>query len=202
VKPPGAPSPAGARLDKPGSHAQSDPEPAMDRLRSGRTLTTLGLIALAILAGAAPAIAYGPGGRLLDVHAHASAHSTSPDGLAHFLLPVGALLVIGLALLGALAGRRRAGPSARGRAIAVALSLVLTVFTVETTVHSVHHLADPEAGADCSVLSVSQNLAWGAADLVATDGPPLDVTTVVSVRSDDGPRWQLHRPSQGRAPPA
>ena len=112
--------------------------------------------------------------------------------------------VIGLTggILGALAAWRRAEASARGRAIAVGLSLVLTVFTVETTVHSVHHLADPEAGADCSVLSVSQNLAWGAADLVATDGPPLDVTTAVSVRSDDGPRWQLHRPSQGRAPPA
>jgi hypothetical protein len=174
----------------------------MDRLGSGRTLTVLGLIALAILAGAAPAIAHGTGARLLDLHAHASAPSTSPGGLAHLSLPVGALLVIGLALLGALAGWRRTGSSARGRAVAVALSLVLTVFTVETAVHSVHHLADPEAGADCSVLSASQNLAWGEADPVATDGPPLDVTIAVPVRSDDGPRWQLHRPSQGRAPPA
>ena len=174
----------------------------MDRLRSGRTLTVLGLIALAILAGAAPAIAHGTGARLLDLHAHASAPSISPGALAHLSLPAGALLVIGLVLLGALAGWRRARPSARGRAIAVALSLVLTVFTVETAVHSVHHLADPEAGADCSVLSASQSLAWGAADLVATVGPPLDVTTAAPVRSDDGPRWQLHRPSQGRAPPA
>jgi hypothetical protein len=174
----------------------------MDRLRSGRTLTALGLIALAILAGAAPAIAHGTGARLHDVHAHASAPSISPGGLAHLSLPVGALLAIGLALLGTLAGWRRAGPSARGRAVAVALSLVLTVFTVETAVHSVHHLADPEAGADCSVLSASQNLAWGAADAVASEGFPLDVTTAVPVRSDDGPRWQLHRPSQGRAPPA
>ena len=177
----------------------------MDRLRSGRTLTALGLIVLAILAGAAPAIAHGTGARLLDVHAHASAPSTllgGPGGLAHLSLPVGALLAIGLALLGTLTGWRQAGPSARGRAVAVALSLVLTVFTVETAVHSVHHLADPEAGADCSVLSASQNLAWGAADVVATDGPPLDVTTAVPARSGDGPRWQLHRPSQGRAPPA
>ena len=201
MKPSGAPSPAGARLDKPGSHAQSDPEPAMDRHRSGRTLTALGLIALAILAGAAPAVAHGTGARLLDVHAHGSAPSTSPGGLTHLALPAGALLVIGLAVLAGL-GWRRAGSLARRRAIAVALSLVLTVFTVETAVHSVHHLADPQAGADCSVLSGSQHLAWSGADLVATDAPPLDVTTAVPVRSDDGPWWQLHRPSQGRAPPA
>ena len=174
----------------------------MDRLRSGRTLTALCLIALAILAGAGPAAAHGPGARLLDLRARVGARSTSPGGLAHDAAPVGALLVIGLALLGALAGWRRAGPTARGRAIAVALSLVLIGFTVETAVHSVHHLADPEAGADCSVLSGSQNLAWGAADLVAADGPPLDVTSAVPVRSDDGARSTPPRPSQGRAPPA
>ena len=33
----------------------------MDRHRNGRTLTALGLIALAILAGAAPAVAHGTG---------------------------------------------------------------------------------------------------------------------------------------------
>jgi hypothetical protein len=173
----------------------------MDRHRTGRTLIALGLIGLAVLAGAGPAVAHGTGARLLDLHAHGSAPSTSPGGLGHLALPLGALLVIGLGLLAGL-GWRRVGSPARRRAIAVALSLVLTVFTVETALHSVHHLADPEAGADCSVLSASQNLAWGGADLVATDSPPLDVTTAAPVRSDDGPRWQLHRPSQGRAPPA
>ena len=42
----------------------------------------------------------------------------------------------------------------------MALSLVLTVFTFETAVHSVHHLADPHSGVDCPLLSGSQNLAW------------------------------------------
>lgn len=173
----------------------------MYRHRSGRALITLGLIALAIMAGAAPAAAHGPSARLLDLHAHGSARPASTGGLADLSLPAGALLVIGLALLARL-GWRRAGEPARRRALGVALALVLTVFTVETAVHSVHHLADPRAGADCSVLSGSQSLAWGAAGLVAADTPPLDVSTAVPVRSDDGPRWTLHRPSQGRAPPA
>jgi hypothetical protein len=174
----------------------------MDRHRSGRTLTALGLIALALLAGAAPAMAHGPAPRLLEVHARELAHSTAPAGLPHAAFPTGVLLLIGLALLGGLGGWRRAGARCRGRAIAVALSLALTVFAFEAAVHSVHHLADPEAGADCPVLSGSQNLAWGAADPVGTDRPPLDVSTAPPVRRADGPRWQLHRPSQGRAPPA
>jgi hypothetical protein len=175
----------------------------MDRHRSGRALITLGLIALAIMAGAAPAAAHGTSARLLDLHAHGGARpaSTGTGGPADLSLPAGALLVIGLAHLARL-GWRRAGEPARRPALAVALALVLTGFTVETAVHSVHHLADPRAGADCSVLSGSQNLAWGGADLVAADGPPLDVSTAVPVRSDDGHRWTLHRPSQGRAPPA
>ena len=173
----------------------------MDRHRSGRALITLGLIALAIMAGAAPAAAHGASARLLDLHAHGGARPASTGGLADLSLPAGALLVIGLAHLARL-GWRRAGEPARRPALAVALALVLTGFTVETAVHSVHHLADPRAGADCSVLAGSQSLAWGEADLVAADGPPLDVSTAVPVRSDDGHRWTLHRPSQGRAPPA
>jgi hypothetical protein len=173
----------------------------MDRHRSGGTLTALGLIALALLAGAAPAMAHGPAPRLLDVHARELAHSTALAGLPHAVFPTGVLLLVGLALLGGL-GRWRRGARVRGRAIAVALSLALTVFAFETAVHSVHHLADPEAGTDCPVLSGSQNLAWGTADAVGTDCPPLDVSTAPPVHRADGPRWQLHRPSQGRAPPA
>lgn len=173
----------------------------MPRHRSVRAFTALGLIALAIMAGATRAAAHGPAARLLDLHAHGSALPASTGGLADLWLPAGALLVIGLALLARLGWRRVGGP-ARRRALGVALALVLTVFTVETAVHSVHHLADPRAGADCSVLSGSQSLAWGGADLVAAADPPLDVSTAVPVRSDDGPRSTLHRPSQGRAPPA
>ena len=69
-------------------------------------------------------------------------------------------------------------------------------------VHSVHHLADPKSAADCSVLSGSQGLAWGAAEPVGTDGPRLDVSAAPPVRSEHRPWWQVYRPGPGRAPPA
>jgi hypothetical protein len=173
----------------------------MDGHRGARTLTALSLLALAILAGSAPAQAHGPTAPILDLHHHPIAHS-SGVALPPAVLLTGLLLVIGLALLAGLVAWRRTGRRARGRAVALALSLLLTVFAVEAAVHSVHHLADRAAAADCSVLASSQHLAWGAADPVDTGRPPLDVTAALLVRSDDAPRGSLHRPVQGRAPPA
>ena len=172
----------------------------MDRHPSGRTLTALGLTAL--LLGAAPVGAHAAATHLPDAHAGEVAYSVGYGGPAHTALSSGALLVLVAALLAAVGWWRRAGSRSRRRGLAVALSLVLTVFTFETAVHSVHHLADPHSGVDCPVLSGSQNLAWGAADLVGTDDPALDVTTAPPIHSGDGPRWQLYRPSPGRAPPA
>ena len=172
----------------------------MDRHPSGRTLTALSLIAL--LLAMAPVRAHAGTPRLNDPHAHEVAQSFAPDGLSHAALPAGLLLLAGLALLGALGWWRRAAPRSRGGAVAVALSLVLTVFAFETAVHSVHHLSDPKSGADCSVLSGSQGLAWGAAEPIGSEGPRLDFTTGPPVRSEHHPWWQVYRPSPGRAPPA
>lgn len=172
----------------------------MDRHPSGRSLTALGLIAL--LLAMAPVRAHAETPRLHALHAHQVAHSVAPGGLSHAALPAGLLLLAGLALLAALRWWRRASPRSRGAAVAVALSLVLTVFALETAVHSVHHLADPKSGADCSVLSGSQGLAWGAAEPVGADGPRLDFTTAPPLRSEHDPWWQVYRPSPGRAPPA
>ena len=172
----------------------------MNGHRGARTLTALSLLALAILAGPAPVLAHGPAAPVLDLHHH----PIHPSGVAlpPAALLTGVLLVIGLALLAGLVGWRRAAPRARGRAVALALSLLLTVFAVEAAVHSVHHLADPAAAADCSVLASSQHLAWGAADPVDTGRPPLDVAAAPLGRSEQAPRGPLHRPVQGRAPPA
>ncbi|HWO03901.1 MAG TPA: hypothetical protein VNQ54_03875 [Methylomirabilota bacterium] len=173
----------------------------MDGHRGARTLVSLSLLALAILAGPAPALAHGAAAPVLDLHHHPIAHS-SGVALPPWALLTGVLLGIGLALLAGLVAWRRADPSARGRAVALALSLLLTVFAVEAAVHSVHHLADRAAAADCSVLASSQHLAWGAADPVDTGRPQLDVTAAPLRRSEEAPRGPLHRPVQGRAPPA
>ena len=173
----------------------------MDGHRGARTLVSLSLLALAILAGPAPALAHGAAAPVLDLHHHPIAHS-SGVALPPWALLTGVLLGIGLALLAGLVAWRRADPRARGHAVALALSLLLTVFAVEAAVHSVHHLADRAAAADCSVLASSQHLAWGAADPVDTGRPQLDVTAAPLRRSEEAPRGPLHRPVQGRAPPA
>ena len=170
----------------------------MDRHRGGRTVTALGLIALALLLGTAPAGAHATAPRLLGLHAGQVTHSAEPAALPHAGIPV----VLGAVILAALGWWRRAGSRARRRALAVTLSLMLAVFTVETAVHSVHHVTGPGSGGDCPVLSGSQHLAWGTGDLASIDAPPLDVTTAPSIRPADAPRWQLCRPSPGRAPPA
>jgi heme/copper-type cytochrome/quinol oxidase subunit 4 len=173
----------------------------MDGHRGARTLVSLSLLALAILAGPAPALAHGAAAPVLDLHHHPIAHS-SGVALPPWALLTGVLLGIGLTLLAGLVAWRRADPRARGHAVALALSLLLTVFAVEAAVHSVHHLADRAAAADCSVLASSQHLAWGAADPVDTGRPQLDVTAAPLRRSEEAPRGPLHRPVQGRAPPA
>jgi hypothetical protein len=173
----------------------------MDGHRGARTFTALSLLVVAMLAGPAPVRAHGAAAPVLDLHHHSIAHS-STVALPPAALLTGVLLVIGLALVAGLVAWRRADPRARGRAVALALSLLLTVFAVETAVHSVHHLADRAAAADCSVLSSSQHLAWGEADPVDTGRPPLDVSAAPLGRSEQAPRGPLHRPVQGRAPPA
>ena len=168
----------------------------MDRHPSRRTLTALGLIVL--LLGAVPAGAQATAPHLPDLHAHEVALSAGHAALSR----AGALLLLGAALLVGLRRWRRADARGRGQALAIALSFVLTVFTLETAVHSVHHLADPESGADCPVLSGSQNLSWDTGDLPGIDAPSLDASPAPPSRPAAGPRRQLDRPSPGRAPPA
>jgi hypothetical protein len=84
----------------------------------------------------------------------------------------------------------------------VTLALLLTVLAAETTLHSVHHLTDPAGASRCQGLALSQNL---AGDLTAA--PPALPAAVVSHRlvvpdAAPGPSASVHRPDQGRAPPA
>lgn len=169
----------------------------MDDRGSGRLFAALGLIALAILLDVGPAGAHSAGARLVDVHVSGSPRPIVPPGL-----PLGGLLAAGLILVAALGRRGRLGPRLRGRAIAGALVLTLSLFAFETAVHSVHHLADPESGANCPVFSGSENLSRGAVELISLDRPPLTASDAPLLRSESKPRSQLDRSSWGRAPPA
>jgi hypothetical protein len=157
-------------------------------------------VALSLLLGVGPVMAY-PGTRLLDTHA-GRAHTVGRLEVPAFDLPTGDLLQAGLLIIAGIGLLRLAGCRSRGRVIALGLSLVLGVFTLETAVHSVHHLADPETAANCPVLSGSQYLSWGEAQAAAADAPPLCVAPAPLLQAEDAPQSLIYRPHQGRAPPA
>jgi hypothetical protein len=116
-------------------------------------------------------------------------------------IPIGILMSAGFAMLGGVALRYLKVGRSRGRVIAVGLSVVLGVFSLETVVHSVHHLADPETAATCPVLSGSQHLSWAEAQAAATEAPPLPVAPAPLLRAEDAQHSLIYRPHQGRAPP-
>jgi hypothetical protein len=174
----------------------------MDRGHAcGKVISALGLVVATLTLGSGTGVAHPLGARLLDVGSRGVAHPTSPPALPDAAIP-GLLLAVGLALLAGLAVRRLGSGRARARAMATALSLALTVFTFEAALHSVHHVGDPASGAACSVLAGSHNLAWGVDEPLGTETPTLEVTVAPFVRPEDAPRIQIHRPHQGRAPPA
>ena len=117
-------------------------------------------------------------------------------------IPIGILISAGLALLGGAALGYRKVEGSRRRALALGLSLALGVFTLETAVHSVHHLVDPATAATCPVLASSQHLSWGEAQAATTDAPPLCVAPAPLLRAEDAPQSPIYRSHQGRAPPA
>jgi hypothetical protein len=88
------------------------------------------------------------------------------------------------------------------RTLVTAIVLVLGVLTVETGVHSVHHLTDRQAAADCVVASATAHV-HGATDVTAPDAiwlpTPLGIAPLLTV---DRPAGRPSRPDAGRAPPA
>ena len=154
------------------------------------TAQSLALMATAVMAH--------PAMHLLDTHASGSPVAGHVDLGAvadgRFWAALG--LMAGVALL-RLAARR-----ARGRAIALGLALALSIFTMESAVHSVHHLASPETAATCPVLSSAEHLGWGENPVVASDVPPPHVAPAPAAASEQVAYSLTHRPRQGRAPPA
>ena len=106
------------------------------------------------------------------------------------------LLVAGLACLGlgATAGRGR-------QAVVLSLGLLVGSFGLESAIHSVHHLSDPQAAATCVLFSASQH-APGTCAATPDAGAPT-WTAQPSATFDAGPirRLQAFHAHEGRAPP-
>jgi hypothetical protein len=158
------------------------------------------LVGLSLSLRAGLVLAYPTGAHLLDTHA-GGAHAAGRFELPAFDLPPADLLWAGFALIAGIGLLRLAARRSLGGVIALGLSLALGVFTLESAVHSVHHLAEPETAQTCSVLTGSQHLSWGEAPAVA-DAPPLRVALAPLLRAEDAPQALIYRPHQGRAPPA
>ncbi len=91
--------------------------------------------------------------------------------------------------------------ASRSRRTAVSLlSMLLAVFAVEGSVHSVHHLGEPRDAVRCVVESVSSNLSGVAGESVDAHGSTerADVTTTLEPLA---PPQRSLGPQGGRAPP-
>jgi hypothetical protein len=103
---------------------------------------------------------------------------------------LGLLLALALAL------------SAPRRTLVGALALVLVVLAAETGVHSVHHLADPQAAAECVVAVASAQVHGTAQAIAVYDLHVFTPVAAVLAPEPDRPGARLLRPDEGRAPPA
>jgi hypothetical protein len=132
---------------------------------------------------------------LLTVPLLAAGHAEDTVGAAsHTALGIGAAL-LGAFGIGLLAGRRR-------DLAALVLAVLLGVGGLEAAIHSVHHLADPESGQSCRVLSATQHVTGTLAETAALCSPAQSVETLTA----GGPPTVLPSrsvgPDAGRAPPA
>ena len=90
----------------------------------------------------------------------------------------------------------------RRDAIVLFLSLAVSVFGLESAVHSVHHLTSPESAGTCPVLAGSEHLGWGEIPVVAGDPPLPRVAAAPALASEPIGHSPIDRPRHERAPPA
>jgi hypothetical protein len=109
--------------------------------------------------------------------------------------PLVPALVLGIAVAVVLASRRRA--------FAGLLAVALIALAVETGVHSVHHLADRQAAAECVVALATAQVHGTVEPAPDVHDPRLDVPLgSLPVASPERPGSRPSRPDEGRAPPA
>jgi len=126
----------------------------------------------------------------------------TPDALDHPLHHGSSAVWIGFAAL-VLGGACLAGAARRRRnATILALTLLVVVFGLESAIHSVHHLSDPEAAASCVVLSASHHEPGTCADTPDVGTPTWTAEPPPAVGPPIVRPLQAFRPHEGRAPPA
>jgi hypothetical protein len=123
-------------------------------------------------------------------HAHSHALSHASPAL---WIGLGLLLVVGLLL----ADRRRAWHRS-----VFALALLVAVFGIESAVHSVHHLSDPQAADSCTFLSGSKHTDTASPSVPDTGAPLWTAASAVPVDGNLAPLLRSFRTHEGRAPPA
>jgi hypothetical protein len=110
--------------------------------------------------------------------------------------PIPILLVALLAAASTVAGHRRP------RATAVVLSLALSLFAIQTAVHSVHHVGQPQDAEKCPLFSASQHAPGDLPGVSVLDRPAVAPAALVTAAPDWLVPDSAERPDQGRAPPA
>src|SRR6266508_62043 len=128
------------------------------------------------------------------------AQAAQPPG--HSLHHGSAAVRICLPLL-ALAGLCLAAAHRRGRHAAIlSLGLLVGLFGLETAVHSVHHLSDPQAAASCALFSASQHAPGACAASPDAGAPTWTAQPAPAVNAELVRPLPAFRSRESRAPPA
>ncbi len=129
----------------------------------------------------------------------APAHDTSPRPHESDTRSAWVAVALGIIVASLRLGRVRRRPE---RLAALALVVVLSILSVETAVHSVHHLSDPQSAASCPVFSGAQHVQGAATVHADVWTPRLIVAGPPPLAPDAIPPDRFARPDEGRAPPA
>jgi hypothetical protein len=131
----------------------------------------------------------------------AEASGTEADPKA-WVAGVPATSFVPILVLGLVTAIGMVGGSRRPRAVAVAVTLAISVFAIASAVHSVHHIGHPHEAEKCPVLLASQHAPGDLPSIPAMDRPAevvaeLDLLAPVLFVPDTA-----LRPDRGRAPPS
>jgi len=83
----------------------------------------------------------------------------------------------------------------------VAVLAALLTFALESAVHSVHHLAEPQQAKDCRVLSTAQQSPVDCPALASIQPTPSDIGTHVGLRVPWNLPGRATPTARDRAPP-